>query len=99
MTKHPSWWDWKRHDTGGDTDNVAAVLTSRIFPASAFASGSVEALASSLVGAVRNGVNLQVERRGGWRGEERRGEERRGEERRGEERALYTVGAIVYYTR
>jgi hypothetical protein len=33
------------------------------------------------------------------RGEERRGEERRGEERRGEERALYTVGAIVYYTR
>jgi hypothetical protein len=61
MTKYASWWDWKRTaGGGGDTDNVAAVLTSRIFPPDAFTVGSVEELAASLVGAVRSGINLQV---------------------------------------
>ena len=31
-----SFWAWDRDKSGGDTTNVAAVLTSRIFPASAF---------------------------------------------------------------
>ena len=53
LTTYASFWGYKRGDNGGDTTGVAAVLTSRILPATAFAPGSVEVIVASLIGAVQ----------------------------------------------
>eukprot|EP00935_MAST-01C_sp_MAST-1C-sp1_P002050 g2050.t1 len=76
LAEYASFWEWKKRDDGGDTTKFAAVLTSRIFPHSAFAPTpssrsaprgphatqmiGMEALAASLTGAVRRGINLQI---------------------------------------
>ena len=66
---HSSFWDWKKGDNGGDTTGIASILTSRIFPPSAFgnvsnssSSGGCNAkrLAYALLDGVRQGVNIQI---------------------------------------
>ena len=60
LTAYDTFWAWKHGDDGGDTTGVASVLTSRILPPPSFAPSAAAALASSFVGAVEQGVNLQI---------------------------------------
>jgi len=61
MTPFPSFWAWKRGDSGGDTSGVASALTSRLFPPSALAApASASALAATILDGVAKGVNMQI---------------------------------------